>query len=634
MLQSIRDSLQSQKWLAYVVVGALGLIFAVWGATGIVNLNFGGTSYAAEAGGRKITIEEARRYWLREQQNLGGAELPPELKARMQDQVLESLVQEALMAERTQDLGYRVTDQDVHEAIRSEHAFQLDGEFDPRQAEVVLRQNGLSIDTFEQNLRDELRQAQLERGIADSDFMTPGELERTRALEGQEREVRYAVLPADKFKPAAPPDEAIQAYYKAHQADYLIPESAHLQYGQLRVDQLAQQIQASDADLHAAYDKQKAQFVQPERRHAHHILITTGKDRDDAAALKLAQDILAQAKSGKDFEALAKQYSQDPGAAQGGGDLGWADRSSLVGPMGPFADALFGMSAGEVRGPVKTQYGYHIIRLDEVQPGKTKTFEEAKPELEIQVKKDRANDRFGEIQEQLQKAMEEPGANLDALAKQYNLQTGEVAQFERNKGGDSLGAAPQLQQLVFGDTPLEVGRLGGPVLESDERLIIVKVLDHKKPEAKPLAEVRKDIVAALDKERGTEAAMKAADAARAKLQAGASFDEIVKELNVSDGGRARFVGRDDPSILPELARAVFDSPRPAGKPVFQSVRLASGGAAVLEVTQVRTPDKPDKQQQATRTLQSARRNAMADVQAYIEQVRRSADVRKNPKAFE
>ncbi len=151
----------------------------------------------------------------------------------------------------------------------------------------------------------------------------------------------------------------------------------------------------------------RARLNVPEKRHARHILVT---GKDDATALALAQQVWPQAKGGKDFGELAKQYSQDPGSAHNGGDLGWSERGAFV---APFADALFSMKVGEIRGPVKTQFGYHIIRLDEVQAGKGKTFEEARADLEAQLRRDRATDRFGEIQEQLQSKLAEPGADLD-----------------------------------------------------------------------------------------------------------------------------------------------------------------------------------------------------------------------------
>ncbi|HEY6824256.1 MAG TPA: peptidylprolyl isomerase, partial [Steroidobacteraceae bacterium] len=394
MLQRIRDSLQGQKWLAYLLLGALALVFAAWGAYGIVNLNFGGANYAAEANGSKISLEDARNVWLRQQsmwqQRLGGAELPQPLRARLQDQVLESLIRRALITERSHDLGYRVSNQALLEAVQAEPAFQIDGKYDPQAAKAALAQAGVSLDTYTQQLRTDLQQLQLEGGIRASDFVTPSELTRLTDLEDQQREVRYLVLPADRFRASAAIDDAaVQAYYKEHLAQYMRPESVDLQYGELRLEALAAQQEVSDADLRAAYEKEKSRLEVPEKRHARHILIS---GKDDAAALALAQQVLSQAKSGKDFGELAKQYSQDPGSAQNGGDLGWAERSTFV---KPFADALFGMSVGEITGPVKTQYGYHIIRLEEIQRGKSKSFEEARPELEAQQRRARATDRVG-----------------------------------------------------------------------------------------------------------------------------------------------------------------------------------------------------------------------------------------------
>jgi peptidyl-prolyl cis-trans isomerase D len=633
MLQRIRDGLHRHKWLGYVVLGALALVFAAWGAYGIVNLNVGGANYAAEAAGQKVSIEQARNAWTRQeaqlQQRFGGADIPAVLRSRFQDQVLEGLIRDALLTQRTHDLGYRITDAEVQQAIRTEPAFQIEGKYSAAAAKAALAQAGLSVDAFTNELRSSLQRTQLENGIRSSDFLTPREFERAQALENEQREVRYAVLPTDKFQGTAPDDAAVQAYYKAHQSEYMTPESAHLQYAELRLDQLAAQSTVSDADLHAAYDKNKNTYVVPEKRHARHILIPASKD--DAADKKLADDVYAQAKAGKDFAALAKQYSKDPGSAQNGGDLGWADRTTFV---GPFTDALFSMSLNEIRGPVKSQYGYHIIRLDEVQPGKTKTFDEARPELESEVRKDHATDHFGDIQEQLQTRLEQPGADIDELAKEFKLQTGDVPQFLRGTGGASLGAAPQLQELVFGDSALAVGRLGGPVLLGDDRLVIVKVLDHHKPQAKPVAEVHDAIVALLRKQNGTDAALKAADAARAKLDAGTSFDDVAKDLGVT-AEPARFVGRADPTIPAQIRELVFGVPKPNEKPVYRTAKLESGGAALVAVTKQRVDSSDvNKQLRTTRANQEVERHAMSDAIAYVEEVRRTSDVRKNPKAFE
>src|SRR4029077_12633731 len=355
------------------------------------------------------------------------------------------------LTQRTLNLGYRVSQDALRDAVHSEQAFQVGGQYSPEAAKAALAQAGVSLQAYEDDLRTSVQRVQLEGGIRASDFLTPLELTRLTDLEDQEREVRYLVLPADRFKSASVDVAAVQAYYQAHQAQYMTPESAHLQYAELRLEALAAQQSVSDADLHAAYEKNKSRLEVPEKRHARHILFT---GKDDAASLAQAQQVLAQAKAGKDFGELAKQYSQDPGSAHNGGDLGWAERGSFV---APFADALFGMQVGELKGPIKTQYGYHIIRLDEVQAAQGKSFEEARADLEAQLRRDRATDRFGEIQEQLQTKLAEPNVDLTVLAQEYHLTHGDIAEFQKGAGGAPLGPAPQLQEVLFADPPLAAG---------------------------------------------------------------------------------------------------------------------------------------------------------------------------------
>jgi peptidyl-prolyl cis-trans isomerase D len=630
VLQRILDRLHGP--LAYVVLGPIVVVFVAWGAYGIVNLSVGGSNYAAEADGTKISLEEARTAWLRAQtmfqQSLGGAELPAQLRDRLQDQTLERLIQSALLAQRTEKLGYRVSSADLREAILGVPAFQIGGQYSPEAAKAALAQAGISLDTFENELRTDVRRVQLEGGIRASNFLTPSELKRLTALEDQQRELRYFVLPADKFSAGIKVDDAaVAAYYKAHQSQYMTPESDRLEYAELRLDALAAQQSVTDADLHAAYDKAKSRLLVPEKRHARHILLI---GKDDAAALAQAQQVLAQVKTGKDFGELAKQYSQDPGSAQNGGDLGWAERSSFV---TPFSDALFGMTVGEIKGPVKTQYGYHIIRLDEIQAGKGKSFDEARPDLEAQLRRDRATDRFGEIQEQLQAKLAEPGADLSALAQEYHLQHGEITDFQKGAGAAPLGPAPQLQALVFAEPPVAAGHIAGPVLVGDDRLVVAKVLEHRAPQPKPLAQVRDSIVAAVTKEQASDAALKAAQAARDQLQAGTPFETVAQQLKVS-AEPAHFIGRDDPSAPAQLRAAAFALPPPSGKAAVSALALTAGGAAVFEVSAVRSATAGDQKALRERGVREAQDIGQNEVTAYLTEVRRTADVKKNPKAFE
>jgi peptidyl-prolyl cis-trans isomerase D len=638
MLQSIRDRLESQKWLTYVVLGALAVIFAAWGAYGVVNLSFGGATYAAKADGDEISIQDARNAWQRQQaqwQQRFGGDIPAQEKSILQDQMLESMVRDLLVTQRAHNLGYRVSDDDLIKAIQAVPRFQIAGQYSPDAAKLVLSQMGVSLPEFETEMRSSLQREQLEGAIGESDFATPREVDRMRSLQDQQREVRYALLPADKFGADAKIDDAaVQAYYKAHAKDFMTPETAHIQYGDLRLGEVAAQQTVSDEDLHAAYDKNKSKYVEPERRKAAHILIAVADQKEDAAALKLAQQVLAEAKAGKDFGQLAKQYSKDSGSADKGGELDPATREDLD---KPFADALFSMKPGEITGPVKTQYGYHIIKLEEIEPGHTRTFDEARPELEAELKRDRAGDRFGEIQEQLQTKLQDPGTSFDDLAKEYHLQTGDLPQFQRGPGTGPLAGVQPAQDLVFGDSALGVGKAGGPVLAGEDRLIIIKVLDRKQPQLKPLAEVRDGIVADLRKQAGTDAALKAAQAATAKLDAGASFDEVTKELGVT-AEPAKFISRGEASVPAQVLSVAFSAskPAPAGKAVNRAVKLTSGGAALLTITNVRT--KPDDQNnpQADRAYarQAAGRIGEQEIAAYIDQLRATSSVKKNLAAFD
>src|SRR5215210_1923273 len=202
MLQKIRDSLQAQRWLAAAVLGVLALVFAAWGAYGIVDLKIGGGDYAAKVAGEKISIEEAREAWSQQQgewQQRFGGELPEEFKRQLQSELLENLVRSTALRAHARELGYRVTDEQIRTALRKIPAFQIDGKYSAQVARERLAQAGISLPAFEADLRRGLQRTQIQRGIEASDFVTPAELERLHGLEDEQREVRYATLTPDKY---------------------------------------------------------------------------------------------------------------------------------------------------------------------------------------------------------------------------------------------------------------------------------------------------------------------------------------------------------------------------------------------------------------------------------------------------
>lgn len=637
MLQRIGDALTGRKWLTYTLFGALAFIFAAWGAYGIATVNFGtGANNAARVNGEVIPYSDVRNAWLQQQsqwQQRFGGDMPAAVKTALEDQLLEQFIRTTLMAEHTRKLGYRVSEQDLQDAIRHEPAFQLDGKYSPEVAKLRLQQAGISEQAYTDDLRRELRSAQVDVGIRDSDFVTPEEAARIEALRNEEREVEYAVLPPEKFASTAPIDDtAVQAYYEAHQSEFMTPEFVRVQYAQLSLNQVTSQVQLTDADLHDYYDKHKNQYVLPERRRARHILIAVNDKRNDAAALARAKEVLAKLKAGGDFAALAKEYSDDPGSASQGGDLGWSERSAFV---GPFADALFTMKQGEVSGPVKTQFGYHIIQLEGIQPGQTKTFEQARADIEKQVRHDKALDKFGDIQEQIQQELDNGSPTLAGLAKEFGMQTGEVPEFTRTGGGGALGNTRELINTVFSDPVLTEHRLGGPVLVNNDRLVLVKALEHKMPAPKPLAQVRDTIVAAIRKDRANAAALAAAQGAVRQLDSGAAFDSVVQGLGVK-AEPAHYIARTDPSVPADIRDDVFASPKPQnGRPVFRTMALAKGGAAIIGITGVKTGAAPMSPQEiASSRRQQAEQYGSEAANGYLEQLRLTAKVQKNLQVFE
>lgn len=639
MLQSIADKLKSHRWLAAVLLGAIALFFVVWGAYGVVNISFGPSDYGLKVNGETISADTLNNAWQQQQaqylQALHGAPLSDAQKTALQQQLMDQYVRQALLRQRTQQAGYRTSDADVEAAYQSEPAFQVGGKFDPTAARAVLAQSGMTPESYEADRRQALQIAQLSQGLQMSAFLTPGELNRIYALENEQREVRYALLPADRYAAAAKIDDArIAAWYHAHQGDYMSADAVDLQYAQLQLSSLEAQLTVNPADLQAYYDKYKSRYSQTETRHAHHILIGVADAKDpkaDAAALAKANDILAQLEAGKDFGALAKKYSADPGSAVQGGDLGWAERSVYV-PA--FADVLFGMQQpGLYPRPVKTQYGYHIIRLDAIRPAQVPSLDSVRAQVEAQYRREQATALFGDKQDQLQQALDNGGNNLAALANQFGLESGQIKDFTATGGGAPLGNKPELLSAAFSDDALSGGRIVGPLALGDDRVVIFEVLAHHPPAPQPIASVRAEIVAAITKSDSAQAARAAADAAVRRLQGGDPFDTVARSLDVS-AAPAAYVGRSDPQVPPEVREAAFALP-PAPTPAYRALTLDNGGAAVLEVSAVK-PGQPGVNSKNDEQLMNEymKRDREGEFAAYVLELQRRARVERNPSVFQ
>ena len=636
MLQRLRDGLNTRKWLAWVALFPIAAIFIFWGGSN--SFDFGGRNRqeAAKVDGEVIPATEASKEWSQRQAQWSQqyrSEIPPELRPKVQDDILDTLVLQKLIERRFDKENFRVSDARVLAEIQKVPSFKgPDGKFDPEYVRSVMRSRGVTEQEFIKDIREQILLNQLQQGLGNSYFLSRTDSQRLYNLQNEEREVAYAKFPADQFAGSDPVDEAaIKAYYDKNGDRFMTTESVSLDYAELRLETLAATAPApTDAELHKLYDANRTSYVREEQRRARHILIPI-EGNDDAAAKKKAESVLAEARSGKDFAELAKKYSSDTESAKAGGELGFLERKAFV---GPFGDALFAMKKGEIAGPVKSQFGYHIIELEEIQPPEVKPFEEVRGELESQLRQQAADDQFGEKQEQITDRIEHGETDLGKLAQEFGLTRGSIPQFLKGGGAQPLGSSPELQQLVFGDAVLNQGKIGGPLNLAEDRFVLVKTTAHHKAEVKPLAEVHDQIVALLKHDRGVAAAKAAAEAARKKLDAGEKLETVAADSKVT-AEPARFVGRADPSVPAALRTALFDAPRPEAKPVARTASLDDGSSVLFVATRSRVGDTSANPQLALQqNAQTLQRAASGDIAAYVDEMKRKAKIVKNPAVFE
>jgi peptidyl-prolyl cis-trans isomerase D len=631
MLQSIHDKLKG--WLAYVVLGAIGLVFVFWG----INWTLSAPTYAAKVNGSEISSNEVRQTYqqqLAQMERQSNVPLDDAMRNEIKRRVLDEYVSSEALVTRADDLGYRVSDGELLAEMSKVPAFQVDGKFDQAHALAVLNAQGRSVSEIEGLFRRDAKLRQLDTALNASSFATPTELKEFRALTRQQRELAWLTLSAAKYAASATPDDAvIKAYYDAHKSEYMTPETVNLRYVELSLAQLESKVSVDDAQLKAFYEEQKTKtpdrFSQAEQRRVRHILLPVNDPKEDAAVKLKAEGILKRAQGGEDFSKLAKEFSQDPGSAAQGGDLGWSEKKVFV---GPFADAAFSMKVDEIRGPVKTQFGYHILKLDGIQPPTVKSFEQSKAELETEYKRNEAERLFNNAQDQLADAALQNATDIESVAKKAGLTVQDIANFSRNDGGGALGKVPAVIDAAFSQDVLD-GRLS-PIVEVEKgRGVVLRATDHQVPKQRPLEAVRTEVVGAWKKQRGVElAAAAAADAAK-RLNAGESWDAVAKSLGLT-GQAPKFIARSDQEVPLEIRTTAFRAPKPAQKSIYENLSLANGDAAVLAFSAVREDPNTAIVKDEDIRRQFATQIASSEAQSYAAAARADAKVTLNPKAID
>lgn len=633
MLQTIHDKLKGI--FAITILVALGVVFVFWG----VDVSVGSFTKARgiEVNGREIAVEDVRRSYQEQLSRMeaafGEAGVPEDMRSALQKRVLEQAVQAELIRQRTRKLRYVASDEQVFEAIRQIPAFQVAGEFSSDAYHAALRSIGMSADQFEAEQRTFVVARQLDRGMFSSAFVLPAELDRQVALRNETRELAWVTVPAAQFTAGVQLDEAaIQAYYDAHKDAYATEEQATVDYVELEIGTFAAAVVVDEARLREYYETNKDRYTRAGRRHARHILVEIGADA--AAAEARAKAAYERAQAGEDFAALARELSDDAGSRDSGGDLGMAERGDFV---QAFGDAVWSMSPGEIRGPVKSEFGWHVIRLDAVAPEATQTFDQVRAELEPELRRTDVEKAFGDAQEQLYTLAFEAAGDLAAVAAKMNLPARRIERFTRSGGGE-LPATPELTAAVFSADVL-AGRELRTVELAPGRIVAIGVSAHQPPQARPLEEIRVQIVLAARYEQAQKLAAARAAEVLAQLTSGAAWDAATRAWQAGATApthNLRLVRRDDPQLPAEIQAGAFGVPAPQGRPQYGRAELASGDAAVWTVTAVRSGTlaalSPEEQQ--LERNQARERAAQWDANVYVAAIRANADIDVNPQLFE
>jgi len=619
---------------AHFFLGAIGVVFIFWG----VDMSTGaGARFAAEVNGEGIPLDKVQRAWQQQEQQLQQmmrAPVPPEMARPQQQALLDQFIRNELLTQRAEDRGYRVSDAALQQVVNGYSELQVDGKFSPERYQFLLAQQGRTVSDFERELRTGMQVEQLQRGVVATAFVTPSEMTRRAALQGEKREIDYAVIPVENFLPTVTVDDAqIQAYYDERPTEFMTPETVDLEYIDLKLSDVESEVKVDDESLRAYYEQVKDRFVEQERRRARHILIAIDDTTDDAAAKAKAEEVLAKVNAGGDFASLAKEYSNDPVSAEKGGDLDWATRGMFV---GPFEDTLFAMTKGEVRGPVKTEFGYHIIRLDDVEGGTVKSFDEVRAEIEKDYRADQAQKLF---YDRSQKLADEAFAVLTELAsvgERLDLPVKRISGFTRQGGGE-LGADPKIIEAAFRPEAIDKHENSPLITVADDHVMVLRAVAHHAPERLPLAAVRTQIESRLRVQAARDAAVKQGGELLARLQGGAAWRGVLTESKLTTLGY-RSVGRDDAAIPAAVRTAAFTIPRSSvdpGKPLYRGTAMEDGGYAIVAVSKVEpgtvelaTPEGASQMRQAVQS------QGEMEFGAYLGALEREAKISRNPRTFE
>ena len=623
MLQNIRDN--SQGWIAKTIVGVIVVLMALTGFDAIMK-STNHSKDAAEVNGQKIGLDELNRAvdMQRRQliQQLGGQFDPSMLDdKRLREGALKSLIERELLLHGATDAGFVFSQQAIDQLILRTPEFQQDGKFNADRFDQVIRQMGYSRLQFRELLAQEMLVGQLRAGLSGSGFVTDQEVRAFAALEQQTRDFATLAIKAHPEQVKVS-DEELKAYYDQHAGDLMTPEQVVVEYIELKKDAFFDQVKVSDEEIKALYDKQVANLG--EQRKASHILLETGDKLNDEQAKAKLEELRQRIEKGEDFAKLAKEFSKDPGSAANGGNLGFAGKG-VYDPA--FENALFSLKVGELSAPVKSEFGWHLIRLEQIQAPKIPSLASLKPQLERDLKAQQVEQRFVEKTKALEDAAFE-AADLSQPAQELGLEVKQAAAFGRD-GGAGIAANRQVVQAAFSQEVLSEGANSGALELDPDTVVVLRVKEHHKPEQQPLAQVADSLRERIRKEQAGKAAQARGEALLTDLRAGKT--PVIQAKSGEAWQLTEAAKRNQENLDPQVLQAVFRMPRPAAadKPSFAGLTLGNGDYLVLRLNGVSNAEVKLSDEELTMYRRFlASRSGQQDFQAFRRQLESTAKIER------
>ncbi len=629
MLEFIRE--KAKGIIAWAILILIGVPFALWG----INNYFTGDKgiVVAEVNGEKIPAVEFLRAYQRErqqlQQQLGEAFDQKVDDEKLRKRILEQLIESKLIQQWAQDHHMAISDAQLAAVIQSAPIFLNDkGQFDQKKYEQLLANNGLTVAQFERLQRQFLLEQQYRNLILASSLALPAEVNQLVALQQQQRKAGWIEFDLKPYLAGVKvSNKQIADYYAAHKDVFVEPERVVVDYVLLDKQRLAKQIKPDDAALKQFYADNRDLYAEPEERRVRHILIRAkrGDKASEQAALAKIKQIQAELKQGKSFAELAKKYSQDPGSAEVGGDLGYFEQG-LMAPE--FDKKVFSMKKGEVSGPVQTDFGYHLILLEDIKPRRVLPYDKVKDRVLQAYRQQQADKRYYDLLEKLNSIAYEQPDSLEPAAEAIGGKVETSKPFAKGKG-TGLFANPKVNEAVFSDDVYNQ-HLNSPVVElGNDRAVVVRLNKVIPSRQLTLDEVKDRIRARLTHEQAVAQARADAQKALEALRQGAKPQSVVKPGMTWQA--PRWISRDHAVAPAPIQKAIFKAPKPHdGKPGLQLITLPNGAPAIIVVEAVRA--STDKVSQIIRKqLKLALRGLFGESEvAYrIAQLKKAADIEIN-----